>query len=208
MKFRVLLMAIGLAASLAGAQTANFDSTYSGALPGGFLAGITGPGEARWALAPDPSAPNGRRVIQQSAQVASHSYPWCVCTNIIITNGYVETRFKPVSGKEDQAGGVIWRWQDGDNYYVARGNVLEDNIILFRTEHGKRKELRRVPMKVAPSQWHLLRVDFSGNHFAVSFDGQKVMDWEDDTFQKAGAVGLWTKADSVTLFDGIRSQGN
>ena len=201
MKYCALLLALFLPAALARSAPVNFDSTKPGALPAGWRAGITGPGQPQWAVTPDPSAPSAPNVLKQSGEVASHSYPWCVDTNISLKNGFVQVKFKPVSGKEDQAGGLVWRWQDGDNYYIARGNALEDNIILFRTEGGERKELHRVPMKVAPNQWHTLRVDFYGSHFTVTFDGQKAMDWDDDVFTKAGAAGVWTKADSVTLFD-------
>ena len=165
------------------------------------MAGVTGPGQAQWAVTPDTSAPSAPNVLKQSGRVASHSYPWCVKKDISLQDGFVAVKFKPVSGQEDQAGGVVWRWQDGDNYYVARGNAVENNVILFRTEHGKRKELRRVPVTVTGNQWHTLRVDFSGPHFTVSFDGKKVMEWDDATFTKAGTAGVWTKADSVTLFD-------
>jgi len=201
MKCSAFLLAIALAASQAGAETVHFDSTKPGQLPPGWLAGITGAGQPRWTVTTDPSTPGASNVLAQSGQAASRGYPWCVNTNVSLKDGFVEVKFKPVSGKEDQAGGVLWRWQDGDNYYVARGNALEDNVILFRTVHGVRKELRSVPMKVAPGQWHTLRADFSGSHVTVTFDGQKAMDWEDETFQKAGAVGVWTKADSVTMFE-------
>ena len=62
-------------------------------------------------------------------------------------------------------------------------------------------EKKRTNTKVASNQWHTLRVDFQGNHFTVTFDGKKAIDWTDDTFKEAGKVGVWTKADSVTLFD-------
>jgi hypothetical protein len=208
MKYLALLLALVLPAGPMVAGSVNFDSTKAGALPAGWLAGTTGPGQSQWAVTPDPSAPSAPHVLKQSGQVASHSYPWCVDTNISLRNGFVQVKFKSVSGKEDQAGGVIWRWQDGDNYYIARGNALEDNIILFRTEHGERKELHRVPMKVAPNQWHTLRVDFYRSHITVTFDGQKVMDWDDEVFSKAGAAGVWTKADSVMLFDDFQCDVN
>jgi len=208
MRHFALLLAVVLPAGLAGAESVHFDSIKPGALPSGWRAGITGPGQAQWAVTSDPSAPSAPRVLKQSGEVASHSYPWCVDTNISLKNGFVQVKFKTVSGKEDQAGGVIWRWQDGDNYYIARGNALEDNIILFRTEGGQRKELHRVPMKVAPNQWHTLRVDFYGKRFTVTFDGRKAMDWKDGVFTKPGAAGVWTKADSVMLFDDFQCDVN
>ena len=113
----------------------------------------------------------------------------------------MEVKFKPLSGQEDQAGGLIWRWQDWDNYYVARANALEDNVTIYHTIKGKRTEKKRTEIKVASNQWHTLRVDFSGNHFTVTFDGKKAIEWTDGTFKEPGAVGVWTKADSVTLFD-------
>jgi hypothetical protein len=69
------------------------------------------------------------------------------------------------------------------------------------TLKGKRTEKKRVTMKVASNQWHILRVDFQGNKFKVTFNGKAALEWEDDTFNETGAVGVWTKADSVTLFD-------
>ena len=118
-----------------------------------------------------------------------------------VQNGFVEVKFKPISGKEDQAGGVVWRAKDANNYYIARANALEDNVTIYHTIDGRRTEKKRTNMKVATNQWHTLRVDFEGNRFTVTYDGKKAIEWTDDTFKDAGKVGLWTKADSVTLFD-------
>ena len=54
---------------------------------------------------------------------------------------------------------------------------------------------------VASGQWHTLRVEFASNKFTLLFNGKKLFDVEDTTFTEAGRVGVWTKADSVTLFD-------
>jgi hypothetical protein len=110
-------------------------------------------------------------------------------------------KFKPVAGKEDQAGGLIWRFQDKDNYYIARANALEDNVAIYYTIDGKRTEKKRIGIRVTSNQWHSLRVDFKDNDFVVTFDGKEALEWKDDTFKQAGKVGVWTKADSVTLFD-------
>ena len=113
----------------------------------------------------------------------------------------MEVKFKPISGKEDQAGGVIWRCKDANNYYIARANALEGNVTIYHTIKGRRSEKKRTEMKVSSHEWHTLRVDFSGNHFTVTFDGKNAIEWDDKTFTEAGMVGVWTKADSVTLFD-------
>jgi hypothetical protein len=95
----------------------------------------------------------------------------------------------------------VWRAKDTNNYYVARANALEDNVTIYHTINGRRTEKKRTSMKVATNQWHALRVDFQGGHFIVTFDGKKAIEWDDETFKEAGKVGVWTKADSVTVFD-------
>ena len=186
------------------AETVAYDDVKPGKLPAGWQAGVTGGGNPKWAVEADASAPSKPNVLKQSGE---GKFPWCVDTNISIKDGYVQVKFKPVSGKEDQAGGLIWRWQDGDNYYVARANALEDNVTIYYTVKGERHERGRAAMKVASNEWHTLRVDFQGAHFTLSLDGKKGLEWNDDTFQNAGAVGVWTKADSVTLFDDFTYEG-
>jgi len=110
-------------------------------------------------------------------------------------------KFKALSGKEDQAAGLVWRAQDANNYYVARANALENNVTIYHTIDARRTEKKRVRMTVALNQWHTLRVDFQGSHFTVMLNGQKALDWDDETFKDAGKLGVWTKADSVTEFD-------
>ena len=91
--------------------------------------------------------------------------------------------------------------KDANNYYVARANALEDNVTIYHTINGRRTEKKRTNMKVASNVWHTIRVDFADNHFTVTCDGKKAIEWDDDTFKEAGKVGVWTKADSLTLFD-------
>lgn len=191
-------MALNLLTGAAIGATINFDNEKAGELPSGWQAGVTGKGTPQWSVVADDTAPSKPNVLKQSGE---GTYPWCVRKDISLKDGFVEVKFKPISGREDQAAGLIWRWQDGDNYYVARANALEDNITIYHTVKGKRTEKKRVSMKVASNQWHILRVDFQGNKFKVFFDGQAALEWEDDTFKETGAVGIWTKADSVTLFD-------
>ncbi len=180
------------------AETVNFDDATSGAAPPGWTATKTGKGEAKWTIEKDDTAPSKPNVLKQSGEA---TYPVCLKNGTSLKDGFVEVKFKPIAGKEDQAGGLVWRARDSDNYYIARANALEDNVTIYHTIKGKRTEKKRTNTKVASSQWHTLRVDFSGDHFTVTFDGKKAIAWDDQTFTEAGMVGVWTKADSVTLFD-------
>ena len=180
------------------ADTFGFDADTPGSLPPGWTQGVTGRGTSRWAVHPDASAPSRPNVLRQSGV---GSFPWIVRRNTAIENGYVEVKFKALGGKEDQAGGVIWRWKDGDNYYVARANALENNVSLYYVEAGSRKTLKYVNASVAPGVWHTLRAEFSGRRISVALNGKTYIELDDAHISAPGAVGMWTKADSVTAFD-------
>lgn len=193
---------IGLLASLLSttvlAQAASFDSEAVGTIPAGWICAVTGSGSPRWAVAADPSAPSKPNVLQQTG---SGTFPWCVKNGTSLSDGFVEVKFKSISGREDQAGGVVWRWKDGDNYYVARANALENNVSLYYNERGRRKTLKYVDAPVALGSWHTLRVEFVGTRIAVLLNGKRYIELDDSHISGLGAVGVWTKADSVTAFD-------
>ena len=194
----VTLVVGAMLAAAAAADSVNFDAGTVGQAPAGWTATRTGSGDAKWTIEKDDTAPSKPNVLKQ-AGVAT--YPVCFKNDTNLKDGFVEVKFKPISGKEDQAGGVVWRLKDANNYYIARANALEDNVTIYHTINGRRTEKKRTNMKVASNVWHTIRVDFAANHFTVTCDGKKAIEWDDDTFKDAGKVGVWTKADSVTLFD-------
>ncbi len=159
---------------------------------------MTGRGAPKWAIEADRTAPSPPNVLKQSG---AGTFPWCVKKEIALADGMVEVKFKPISGREDAAGGVVWRWKDGDNYYVARANALEDNVSLYYTQNGRRNTIKYVNAAVAKNQWHILRVEYSGKRIKVALDGKVYIEVDDDHIAGPGAVGVWTKADSVTAFD-------
>jgi hypothetical protein len=189
---------IGPMCRFALADTVNFDELKAGAPPPGWTATRTGKGDAKWEVVADDSAPSKPNVLKQSGEA---TFPVCFKNDTSLKDGFVAMKFKPLSGKQDQAGGLVWRCQDADNYYVARANALEDNVTIYHTIKGKRVSFKNTDTKVAPGVWHTLRVEFKGNNFTVIFDGKKVIEATDGSFSAAGKVGVWTKADSVTLFD-------
>ena len=189
------------------AETVTFVGTI-GAPPTGWLLSQTGKGTARWTIEADTSAPSKAPVLKQAGKA---SFPVALKTGCSVRDGSVEVKFKAISGSEDRAGGLVWRARDVDNYYVVRANALEDNVVLYKTVKGVRSPLDIVGRKggygvqvaVPAGQWHTLRVEFAGSRFKVSFNGAALFEVDDTTFPDAGMVGLWTKADSVTVFDGL-----
>jgi len=212
-----LALAVGLTGR-ASAATTNFDNAKAGTVPPGWLAEITGSGEPKWSIEKDDSAPSRPFALKQSAWTPKPSFPLCIKRDASLKDGFVEAKFKPLSGTNDQAAGVIWRYRDADNYYVVRANAMEDNVVLYKVEQGKRKALGivgrdggyGVKEKVPAQQWSTLRVEFVGPRFRVFLNAKELFAVEDATFSDAGSVGLWTKADSVTLFDdfGCGGQSN
>jgi hypothetical protein len=190
--------AAAIVASAARADSVTFDSDKPGAPPAGWECGSTGGGSPRWTVEADPSALSKPNVLKQSG---SGPFPWCVKTGTSLADGVVEVKLKPLSGREDQAGGLVWRWKDGNNYYVARANALENNVSLYYTERGRRITIKYVDAPVQGNAWHTLRAEFKGTRLRVLLDGKAYIELDDNHVAGSGAVGVWTKADSVTAFD-------
>jgi hypothetical protein len=144
-------------------------------------------------------------VLVQSAMVD----PWAVAVLEDKTFGDVDVsvKVKPVSGKEDQTGGLIFRAKDAKNYYLVRSNGLEDNYRLYTMSDGKRKQIASTQVDPPKAgEWHTLRVVAKGTKIQAYIGDKLLIDHEDATF-KDGYVGLWTKADSVTEFDDFEAAG-
>lgn len=204
-------MAFMLALLLGGnavAETLNFDNAPAGMPPEGWTLTKTGKGEPKWTVEADATAPSKPNVLKQSGRA---TFPVALKSGTAIRDGFVEVKFKAITGSEDRAAGVIWRARDADNYYVVRANALEDNVVLYKMVSGVRTSLEIVGRKggygvgtpVPSGQWHALRCDFAGRRFKVTYDGRPLFEVEDATMTDPGMIGLWTKADSVTLFDDL-----
>jgi hypothetical protein len=186
----------------------SFDATRIGAVPDGWTSTLTGSGDPKWTVERDDTAPSKSTVVRQSGRA---TYPLLLKNDLDIRDGVVEIRFKAIAGSQDRAAGIVWRARDANNYYVARANALEDNVVLYKTVGGVRSALDIVGRKggygidvpVPANTWHSLRVAFNGSRFRVTFNGNPLFEVEDSTFADAGRIGLWTKADSVTLFDDV-----
>jgi hypothetical protein len=181
----------------------DFEDAAPGALPAGFRAGLTGKGRpVQWSVVEDTSAPAGPKVLAEtSGDRTDYRFPIAVLQGAPARDVEVTVRFKPVSGRVDQAAGVIVRVRDDNNYYVARANALENNVRLYRVVRGNRQQFAGVDVPVASGRWQQFGLRVEGDRFTVSLDGKLLFEATDRTFMEAGQVGLWTKADSLTYFD-------
>jgi hypothetical protein len=195
------------------ADVLNFEDFDVGSVPAGWTVAMTSDGgQPRWEIVVDQTSPAGGKVFAQlSDDRTSGRFPLAINEDIETVNGSVSVRFKPISGRVDQAAGIVWRYRDPRNYYVVRANALENNVVLYKVENGRRVSLPPigrgkdygVEHPVLTNRWSTLKVAFDGTRFVVSLNDSPLFEVEDSTFTNAGTMGLWTKADSVTYFDGV-----
>jgi Domain of Unknown Function (DUF1080) len=178
-----------------------------GKVPAGWKAEQTGKGEGSvWKVIADPTAPSRSGfALAQTAASPRSMFNLCIAQDTTYLNVELSVAFKAIKGDEDQGGGLVWRYQDANNYYVARMNPLEDNYRLYHVVAGKRTQLAgKEDIKVPAGEWHTLKMKHIGNRIECFLDGKKLIDSVDDTFTKTGKVGLWSKADAQTAFDEFR----
>jgi hypothetical protein len=205
MKTLSWLLAFGLTA--AAGRVITFDNEQLGQTPSQWTVAMTNHGRApRWEIVKDLSAATRPYVFAQvSTDPVSDRFPMAVFNDITFRDGEVSVRIKPVSGREAQAGGLIWRYRDQNNYYLARANALQKNVQVFKVENGHRIPLMEaVRHEIPTNAWSILKVNARGNRFQVFMDHRRILQGWDNTFLTSGKVGLWTVADSVTYFDEFR----
>lgn len=188
------------------AKTYRFSKKDIGKVPKGWIAGVTGSKKGtapQWEVKQD----DGKIVLAQlESGGARGDFPVCIKKKSSMKDGRVSVRLKPISGTIDQAGGVVLRAKDKDNFYIARANAAENNVSFYSIQDGKRTTIKyweKIPVKLGV--WHKLEVEVKGFQFKVRLNGKLVGEVEDtkQIFPDAGMAGVWTKADSVTYFDNL-----
>lgn len=183
----------------------DFEELEPGALPSGWSAAQTNAGasEATWSTVEIPSAPSGSRALRVGTEASGTTYNLLLSSEPQPADLELTVSLCADTGEEDQGGGLVWRAQGPDDYYVARWNPLERNLRVYHVKGTERTLLQSADTPVAAEVWHTLRVTQRGPHIQVALDGVNYLDVEDATFQEAGRIGLWTKADASTWFDDL-----
>ena len=207
-KFRLLALAALLTASVCG-NSQDFEEFTLDQLPNSWSQYYQGSGGTDWKIVND----EGNRVMAQlySDNPNSH-FNIAVNDKIIAKDMTLTVRLKGVTGKHDQGGGFVWRFTDKSNYYVVRANPLEDNVVLYKVENGRRTDLPLlgkgrtygVDVPALGDGWNTLKLKVKGELFTVYLNDKELFKVQDNTFTGEGKVGFWTKADAVTYFDDFK----
>jgi hypothetical protein len=202
MKFS-LLLALGLVASPG--RIINFDADALGKIPPGWSAPIANGGSAsRWEVLRDRTAPTQPYVLAQlSEDPRANRFPLAILNAVELRDGDVSVRLKPVAG-QDRSGGVVFRYRDAGNYYLASTDDSQQDVALFKVENGRRFPIGSVKHDVPANAWRILKISLAGPRIQVYLDHRRILTAADNSFTAAGKVGLCTAGDSVTYFDDFR----
>lgn len=167
-------------------------------------------GQASAGVADKARALYGERYAEFLDSVQAYAFfPLAVATGVQdFRGGEIRVRFKPLSGRIDQAAGIVFDLKPNGDYLTVRANALESNLVLWSVIHGKRKSVewvRNTP--TASRQWHELRVSVQGSEVTGYLDGKKYLTHKLSE-PVSGRVGLWSKADSYVMFDGFHVSGS
>ncbi len=203
-----LVPAVGLTGASGSRQDAwDFEDVPLGQLPRGWrVEGTNQRGPlATWQVVADETAPSGKKVLALTSPNHDFGGTFNLCWTDAVSflNGELEVGFKANAGREDEGGGLIWRVRDRDNYYVARFNPLEENFRLYYVKDGARKMLASATIGLKAGVWHRMRITHAGPRIEGYLNGNKLLEVVDTTFEEAGGIGLWTKADATTSFDDL-----
>jgi len=175
--------------------TFNFDKEVEGKLPKDWTAATS-----TWLIAAD----GANKAMKQTGKSKGERFNICIQNKLKYQNLQAEVRIKPIEGAEDQGGGLVWRYHDAKNYYIARANPLENNLKIYKVVKGIRKEIKAVKVKMNAGEWYTLKVAMIGYTLDCYLNGQKLLSATDTTFPNAGLVGFWSRSDAISLFDDLK----
>lgn len=202
---KLLLLAISFSLISSTGKIIDFDSATLGKMPPGWSAAMPNGGSVpKWQVLRDGSAPTQPYVFARMNDPANHS-PVAIFDAVAVRDADISVRLKPLMGHADQAGGLVFRYHDANNYYLARANALDNTVAVFKVQNGELRPLcAGVRHPIPANAWSILKVSVRGRKFQVYVNHRRVLETQDETFQNSGKVGLWTKGDAVTYFDDFR----
>src|SRR5262249_12299592 len=182
-----------------------FDEESPGQTPTGLIPRQTHPGKkmGSWKIAADAAAPTRPNVLTLKTGESGGTFNLAIMDKSSFKDLDLRVRLRPNTGSEDQGGGLIWRCKDENNYYICRMNPLEHNFRVYKVVDGKRQQFDSANVDMTAGKWYRIRAVMIGDKIACFLNGKKLLEAKDDTFNDAGMIGIWTKADASSSFDNL-----
>jgi hypothetical protein len=192
---------LGVTAEAKSPTVWSFDKDEVGRAPGGFEFAVTAKKQpGKWVIVKDG---DNHVLAQVDRDKTERRFAMALVENFSYKNVKISVKAKPVAGEVEMVAGVVWRYKDADNYYVARWNT--DSVRVDRVVNGERQLMtpREINIALAPKAWHTLTVEHRGDDIKVFVGKEMVFEGKDKTYTDAGRIGVWIKADSLTYFDDL-----
>src|SRR5215475_5105030 len=160
-------------------------------------------GQSSAGIADKARALYGDRYAEFLDRVQAYAYfPYVVAKDVTdFRGGEISVRFEGISGRIDQGAGILFNLKPNGDYFTVRANPLENNLVLWKFEKGKRSSVKWIRNTPTPSrQWHDLKVHIVGAKVEGYLDGKLYLEHVLPQ-PVSGRVGLWSKADSHMYFD-------
>ena len=198
-----------------GADSVNFDSVRPGEVPPNWKFANARPADkVRWEVRFDPTAPSRGNVLENvSGSPREYDFSVAVFDKVDCRDGDLSVKFKIDGGRATRTAGIVWRYQDQNNYYLLHFSADEKNVVLFRVQNGK---ARVIPIEGAEpgrfgiahdirvGQWYVAKVIFRGSKFRVLFGNRRLFEADDPGISTAGKTGVWTRGHTTASFDDFR----
>ena len=205
---RTLVIAAALTVLAYGAENVNYDAARKGQLPSGWSAPVA----HEWEVRPDKTAPSGPNVFEAS-EAGKSEPPLALFDKIVCRDGDLSVKFRIEGSQGGNAAGIVWRYQDPNNYYLLSLSADEGNIVLRRIRNGVPEVIstsggKRAAVGVAENiragQWHVVKVRFRGSKVEVFFGNRSIFTADDSGLLTPGKTGLWAKGAKGAAFDDFR----
>lgn len=210
-------VAIALYASLFGQGTerVDFDKAWAGGMPPFWAAAETHAGPPpRWEIVVDKTAPSRKNVFAQvSPSGRENEFALAVFDKVICRDGDLSVKFKITGGRDAKTAGIVWRYQDPNNYYVLEFSADQHRMSFIRVQNGESKTIpitsgkalvQSLAHDMTAGQWYVARVSFRGEKIRVSFGNRLLFEASDASLSREGKTGLWTRAGTQAQFDDFR----
>jgi hypothetical protein len=145
----------------------------------------------------------GDRYAEFLDRVQAYAYfPYTVAKDVEdFRGGEISVRFQGISGRIDQGAGILFNLKPNGDYLTVRANPLENNLVLWKFEKGKRSSVKWIRNTPTPTrQWHDLKVRIDGAKVEGYLNGKLYLEHVLPE-PVSGRIGLWSKADSHVYFD-------